>query len=81
MRVEVVRLSVVEKQKRLQVMSSPVCADPESLPRDGPGWSGMVRDGSGWSGMVRDCPGWASDVGERFGAVVMTVADDQSSRK
>ena len=39
------RLSVVEKQKRLQVMSSPVCADPESLPRDGPGWSGMVRDG------------------------------------
>ena len=71
MRVEVVRLSVVEKQKRLQVMSSPVCADPESLPQDGPGWSGMVRDG----------PGWASDVGERFGAVVMTVADDQSSRK
>ena len=61
MRVEVERLSVVEKQKRLQVMSSPVCADPESLPRDG--------------------PGWASDVGERFGAVVMTVADDQSSRK
>ena len=71
MRLEVERLSVVEKQKRLQVMSSPVCADPESLPRDGPGWSTMVRDG----------PGWASDVGERFGAVVMTVADDQSSRK
>ena len=45
MRVEVERLSVVEKQKRLQVMSSPVCADPESLPQDGPGWSGMVRDG------------------------------------
>ena len=37
-----VRLSVVEKCERLQVMSSPVCAAPESLPGDEMGGVRMV---------------------------------------
>ena len=48
-----VRLSVVEKCERLQVMSSPVCAAPESLPGD----EMVVVVGGGWS----------SDRSERFG--------------
>ena len=53
-----VRLSVVENCKRLQVMSSPVCADPQSLPGDemegGRGGDGGDEQGDGRQTEVKD---------------------------